>query len=104
MRSSDLWLGLVYDATTFTMLSGFVLLELADAGLGLGTLYNVAASRHLYARDEAGARACLVDAPGFAYADFDPWEFASPEDLVSHLWRVAERAPTPHAWLREVPS
>lgn len=54
MRSSDAWLGWVYDVFNFSMISWAVLLELKQWGLRdyvdleIGKLYLTAASQHLY--------------------------------------------------------
>jgi len=56
MRSSDVWLGLPYDAFNFTMVAAYVMVEyrrLCGGNnllvlTGLGTLYVTAASSHLY--------------------------------------------------------
>ena len=54
MRSSDAWLGWVYDTFNFSMIAWAVLLELRQWGLrdhvdlDIGKLYLTAASQHLY--------------------------------------------------------
>jgi hypothetical protein len=53
MRSSDVWLGIVYDWFNFSMLSAYVLLLLRERNaafneVGLGTLRLTAGSEHLY--------------------------------------------------------
>jgi thymidylate synthase len=68
MRSSDQWLGIVYDVFNFAMISHAVCARLnharlrADCGASLvqpGTLYLTAASAHLYQQHWAAARLAL---------------------------------------------
>lgn len=74
MRSSDLWLGLPYDAFSFSMMACRVAEELNGrssirdrdgnevarfAPIGLGTLWITAASSHLYEKDWDAARAVV---------------------------------------------
>src|SRR5271157_4924104 len=59
MRSNDVWLGTPYDIFSASMWSAYVLLKLDDPDLGLGNLYHVAASRHLYEDNWATAVSCL---------------------------------------------
>lgn len=95
MRSSDLWLGLPYDLFNFSMLATWVALEISRRGgplYCLGTLTNFAGSRHLYERDWIAARACVAHRrPGFVYETVDTADFGSPDDLVEHLWALAEQ-------------
>ena len=105
MRSSDVWLGVVYDVPSMSMVAAYVLLALRDDTLKLGSLYQVAASRHLYERDLARAQACLDGMTvGFKYAPFDSREFVKPNNLVDHLWKLARRETVVHKWLTEIPS
>lgn len=65
MRSSDAWLGWVYDAFNFSMISAWVAIALRTAeggypGLELGNLTLNAGSQHLYERDFAKAQS-IVD-------------------------------------------
>lgn len=104
MRSSDAWLGVPYDVFSFSMWAGYVLLALGDRQLKLGTLYQTAASRHLYERNfEAAGKACAERADGFTYAPFNWASFPDPDSLVEHLWAVARREETPYDWLAELP-
>lgn len=108
MRSSDVWLGVPYDIFNFSMLAGYVLLELGDTRLRLGTLYQYAASRHLYERDWERADTLLRDdREGVTHVPkvFDPLvQFASAADLVAHLWALARRDETGlrSTWLNEL--
>lgn len=63
--------------------------------LRLGQLYLTAGSQHLYKTDwEEAAKCCEeTDAGFFDVAPIDPTEFATPQHLVEHLWRVAKREP-----------
>jgi thymidylate synthase len=69
MRSSDLWLGLPYDAFSFTMMACRVAEVLNQEGfdVGLGTLWVTAASSHLYEDHHGVARVIAA-----RYADDDP--------------------------------
>ena len=60
MRSSDAWLGWVYDVFNFSMLTLSVLLELRGVyELGLGNLYLNAGSQHLYESNVIVASHCM---------------------------------------------
>lgn len=65
MRSSDIWLGWVYDVFNFSMISTWIALVLRSSGLSwfknleLGNLYLTAGSQHIYNRDIEKAKACL---------------------------------------------
>lgn len=70
MRSSDVWLGLPYDAFNFTMVTCQVLKtlnagQLPGMGYGLGTQYLTAVSSHIYEQHVDLAKQCLerVDRP-----------------------------------------
>ena len=105
MRSSDVWLGVVYDVPSMSMWAAYVLLSLKDETLKLGNLYQVAASRHLYERNFDSAQKCLDKMTiGFQYAPFDSSEFKTPTDLINHLWKLARCEKTKHRWLHEIES
>jgi thymidylate synthase len=94
MRSSDVWLGVPYDVFNFSMLAGFVILELGDPTLKPGVLFQYAGSRHLYEPEWEAAKDLLKysDYPLFYPAPFDPaTQFKSGTDLITHLWGLAER-------------
>ena len=99
MRSSDIWLGIPYDMFNFTMLSSYLILllnKMADLELKLGKLFFNLGSFHLYKRDKLSAQKCLGDwdARKFTYPVLDPLkEWSSPEDLIRHLWSIAELKP-----------
>lgn len=94
MRSSDVWLGVPYDWFNFTMLTGYVCLLLREKyGLSLkpGTLHFYAASQHLYAENWDKAQAALASyAKVFEAPAFDPLQFEDHEELVEHLWALAQ--------------
>lgn len=65
MRSSDAWLGWVYDVFSFTMIALAVLLRinrLSSIQFGLGTLALTAGSQHLYAKDLHAAKMIAYNA------------------------------------------
>ncbi len=99
MRSSDVWLGLPYDLFTFSMVAGTVFLKLRDKGLkllDLGTLTNIAGSRHLYQQDVDKIREKnFLEEPGTINTVTDHSHFFVPffysaDDLLEHLWAVAK--------------
>lgn len=148
MRSSDAWLGWPYDVFNFSMLSAYVLLMLREREhlsggfkhtgfeffnkIGLGALYLVAGSSHLYVNPkEDGATnvpyamedvqgileayGCVAPASNdgrillpyleewlIEYAPLNIDEFTSPGDLVRHLELVKDRQDSGHQWLREL--
>jgi thymidylate synthase len=90
MRSSDIWLGVPYDVVTFSCLSHYVIALLIESGykghLVPGTLYNTAASRHLYSSnyDEANA---LID-------QYNRGEDVDTDDMSKNLWLFTEKPST----------
>lgn len=60
MRSSDAWLGWVYDTFNFSMISAWIVIQLRKneifRNLRLGNLYLTAGSQHLYERDIESAK------------------------------------------------
>lgn len=107
MRSSDAWLGWVYDVHTFSMLSAYLLLYLRNLSafwnnVGLGNLRLTAGSQHVYDRDRETALACLAYPDSQCYRPFDVNEFSHPDDLTKHLWAVARREPTERSWLTDL--
>ena len=98
MRSSDIWLGHPYDTFNFSMLAGWVILELKaryDIHIELGYLNLYAGSKHIYSNNfEAAAEivskylenpGTIPDAPVF-----DPHKFSGGFDLQETLWLVAD--------------
>lgn len=101
MRSSDAWLGWVYDVFNFTMLAAYVLLHLRPnyPDLKLGALTLNAGSQHIYQRNAAGVNQVLSDAynrsmveVSESYPPFEPekW-FTDPDDLLENLWVYARQ-------------
>lgn len=92
MRSSDVWLGVVYDWFNFSMLAHYVILLLRERGgprLAPGELRLTAGSQHVYARNFDQISRCFANGkPAFDYAPLDPHEFDSPEDFISFLWSM----------------
>ena len=104
MRSSDAWLGWVYDVFNFSMLSGYILLLLRQRALlrgedpellELGDLHLTAGSQHLYERNMAAAVEIYEtqSLETFDYAPFNPYSFEEPSELLAHLGDVADRQP-----------
>lgn len=93
MRSSDAWLGWVYDVFNFSMLSGVVLLALGHQypQLQLGFLTLTAGSQHLYDRDREGYGVVLSgDRERQQYFPFNPrGQFKNGDELVAALWESA---------------
>ena len=107
MRSSDAWLGVVYDVASFSCMSAAVALALrsrrSDAVGELGELILTAGSQHLYALDFDAAARCAAASDDVAdCAPLDLAEFADEQALVDHLQAVADRAPTLRRWLAEL--
>lgn len=96
MRSSDLWLGHPYDVFNFAMLSAYVAIKLrtrTGRTVGLGDLHLTSGSKHIYERNYDGVLDVLRAAedrdvdPG---PRVDPYKFVTAEDLVRHLWALAD--------------
>ncbi len=99
MRSSDAWTGVPYDVFNFSMMSAYIMTALRQhdrhlgrevSPLSLGSLYLTAGSQHLYKQDWEDAHQCMNDDRG---ADLEPYDglLATTDDLVRHLWLVADR-------------
>ena len=98
MRSSDAWLGWVYDVFNFSMLTRYVQLMFQERTfhrLALGALTLTAGSQHLYDTDYERALS-IVDSPGHALTSahlsqsnqrFD--EFVQPHQLTDWLVNMA---------------
>ena len=99
MRSSDCWLGIVYDWHAFSMMASYVLLSLRCQGgvapfwkdVTLGDLYLTAGSQHLYLRNRELAEACLKTPTdlGKPYPPYPLDSFNGPDDLIASLWERA---------------
>lgn len=109
MRSSDVWLGLPYDIFSFSMMTAHTLLALRYVdqsfnSVGLGQLYVTAGSRHLYGRnfDAASAIIRANACTPRTMKDLNLDQFKAPQELVDHLWQVAEgERLTRTSWLKE---
>jgi thymidylate synthase len=106
MRSSDAWLGVPYDWFNFSMLSAGVALLLREKGINvqLGNLHFYAASQHLYETNWEGAEQCQDAVVLGDYAPLDLSEFASYDDLVNHLWILANGIDPSKKFLSEIKS
>jgi thymidylate synthase len=99
MRSSDAWLGWVYDVFNFSMISAWLAVALRRhekyKALTLGELYLTAGSQHLYMRNKDKAVEAL-DIIFENHVDVNPiklsW-YTHPEELVTDLRLAANGAP-----------
>ncbi len=114
MRSSDVWLGWVYDVFNMSMLSGYILLLLRDRAkrrgenakkIKLGNLYLTAGSQHLYNKNIDAAKK-FIDTPQkpyFEYTPFDPYSFKNADELITHLQDLsAGKYGIKNNWLKEL--
>ena len=101
MRSSDAWLGWVYDVHNFSAMSAHVLLSLRHASNSeprwqqcqLGRLFLTAGSQHLYSRNKDSALQCLAE-PHTLSAPWQPLPLAQlnhPDELIDELWKRARK-------------
>jgi hypothetical protein len=106
MRSSDLWLGWVYDVFNFTMITTWVALrynevrsQMLSNGVTppdkireLGYLHLTAGSQHLYERDWQRCESILRSGlNGWRYDPINLSNFESPVSLMSHLVALRDR-------------
>lgn len=98
MRSSDAWLGVPYDWFNFSMLGAYVAIEIGrrlGMPIQLGNLYFSAVSEHLYVGSYGytlnDALKIRSDVTAFEYAPLDIYEFDTGQELIDHLWSVANR-------------
>lgn len=104
MRSSDAWLGVPYDWHTFAMMTTMLSIVLRPMPLRLGNLHLTAGSQHLYDRDRDNAIRCRDSTSEFPdLAPLDPDEFTDPDDLINHLWAIANGTVIGHRWLADFP-
>lgn len=119
MRSSDAWLGWIYDVFNFSCLSMWIILALRQRGveLKLGSLTLQAGSQHLYDRDSEKAASIVRkfaslmsydDVEQFVVAPVDLDMFDHPDELVQYLKDVADHhkgvsGVTEKHWLKELP-
>lgn len=95
MRSSDVWLGWVYDVFNFSMIARYIALELQGQACkqhSLGILYLTAGSQHLYESDVPKARNSLKYNPGYPRSSIklEIPKMRGGESLVTHLKIMAE--------------
>ena len=92
MRSSDIWLGLPYDAFNFSMLAHLVCAHVNNAYsqdfakmVQPGTLYLTAASSHIYEKNWADARHVLALNHGDHQHSTPTALYTDPTRLMQHL-------------------
>lgn len=95
MRSSDLWLGWVYDVFNFSMVSAYICLMLRKwmPDLQLGYLILTAGSQHIYDREMDRAKRCMDSKNDWTYNSLKLSDFVRPDDLLSHLVALRD-----HKW------
>lgn len=108
MRSSDAWLGVIYDILSFSCVSAAVAIALRakhpNLVRRLGTLVLTAGSQHLYALDWGAARAC-ADQVESDVEDVLPLrldEFENVDKLIWHLECLSNGTVPPRRWLSEL--
>ena len=100
MRSSDLWLGWVYDIFNMSMIARSIQIELRNRGLDviLGDLFLNAGSSHLYEQHFDKAEQIVKMSDKGEYISQTPLEtievlhhskFKDTDELVSYLWFCA---------------
>jgi thymidylate synthase len=111
MRSSDAWLGIVYDWFNISMLSAYILLTIRQRcrdlnDVGLGSLRLTAGSQHLYESNKDQAWAVLKNQPmtrADKYSPLDVDEFRSPDNLLLHLEGLKDKKNyTGYGWLTDL--
>jgi thymidylate synthase len=127
MRSSDAWLGWIYDVVNFSALSAYVALMLryrTGKAIELGDLFLTAGSSHLYVDPKADgadnipyglrdvdfvlaasrreAHVCGEDDRFFKVDPLELNEFSSPDDFLRHLELLKDRVDSRHRWMREL--
>lgn len=90
MRSSDIWLGLPYDAFNFSMLAHLVCAHYNEGMnfetmISPGSLYLTAASSHIYQRNWEDARYLLLLNDEEAQLDTPTWMYTNPDRCLQHL-------------------
>lgn len=88
MRSSDAWLGWVYDVHNFSCISAFIALHLK--GVELGALFLTAGSQHLYeGNTEAAKKVIKCYETKIVYNKELTWKGMKPDDFIKSLWDSA---------------
>ncbi len=97
MRSSDAWMGWVYDVFNFSMISNWIVVALhAKHGieLELGDLYLTAGSQHLYTQNKKDAETILDVYRGHEILDYNETintkSFIHPDGILETLQMLAE--------------
>lgn len=90
MRSSDAWLGWVYDVFNFSMISTWIAIALQDAypGVKLGKLKLMVGSQHLYAEHFDKAWDIIHSDIPDSVQMIDPYWYNEPDELLIDLYDV----------------
>ena len=91
MRSSDVWLGWVYDVFNFSMISNYILIMLKKElhHLKLGNLYLTAASQHIYDRDAGDISSVLNYYTDDGSGKLDSSGLEDPDVFIEYLGFIA---------------
>ncbi len=96
MRSSDLFLGWIYDVFNFSCVSMYIAIVLRGKypALELGELILTAGSQHVYERDIPKIDNCFenIRVSDFDYSLFDLNNYTHPEEFITELKRRADNA------------
>lgn len=108
MRSSDVWLGWVYDVFNFSCLSMWLVLALRQRGIKveLGELTLTATSQHLYDRNYDAAYEAICDVKCEDFSVVNLSDFSRPDDLTEHLKFIADGDDSTvlgSCWLTDLP-
>jgi thymidylate synthase len=104
MRSSDLWLGLPYDAFNFTMVSAYIALALKHVHgieVELGRLKFLNANQHIYDRNLSDAKVACGTSKFTALEPLDLKYWGNHHDLLDYLDRAKDRQTVKGEWLHE---
>lgn len=95
MRSSDAWLGVPYDAFTFTMIACYVIAKLKERKIyvELGSMTITAVSAHLYLEHFEAAKNCLCKKPKWIDIPVPEFVYRTKEDLLEYLKDLRETKP-----------
>ena len=90
MRSSDAWLGWVYDTFNFSMISAWVAIALRGhyPNLELGNLYLDATSQHLYKTNFDLFSNVLERGTWIDIKPIDLYHFQFPDELTQELYHA----------------
>ena len=90
MRSSDAWLGWVYDVFNFSAIANYIALQLKaqhNKGVSLGNLILNAGSQHLYEQHWVAASHCLKSKSN--QLKFLNRKLKNGEEFINELWKEA---------------